>query len=235
MSWHGAIAEAVKVGYNPNMKVQEIFKLQAADLKFAHAYIIKGFFDSRQIAKILGIKGPDLLEIKEKDLKINSIRELIHWLALKPHSPQRKMAIIYQAETMTREAANALLKTLEEPPKDSLLILQVENLARILPTIASRCQLIRGEQITPKDLPPDYQSPEILGQKSLKERFDYASKISESENLPEIINAWEKYFSCRLLRGEDCRAILSKISQTRDLLLTNTSVKLLLENLLLDF
>lgn len=223
------------VGYNPDMKIREIFKLQADDLKFAHAYIIKGFFDTRETAKIFKISGPDLLEINEKTLKINSIRELIHWLALKPHSSPRKLAIIYQAETMTLEAANALLKTLEEPPKDSVIILQVESLDRILPTIASRCQFIRGERIIQKDLPLDYQSPEILAKKSFKERFDYVTKISESENLKGIINAWEKYFSSKLLQGEDSRTILRKIGKTRDLLLTNTSVKLLLENLLLDF
>ncbi len=216
------------------MKISEIFKLQADDLKFAHAYLVKDFFDTRETAKLLEINGPDLLEIKEKPLIIKTIRQLIHWLALKPHSSPRKLAIIYQAEAMTVEAANALLKTLEEPPKDSVLILQAQNLDQILPTIASRCQFIRGEQLK-KDTPLDYQSPEILAQKNLKARFDYATQISDLENLKEIINAWEEYFSSKLLQGQDSRAILRKIGKTRDLLLTNASVKLLLENLLLDF
>ncbi len=223
------------MGYNPVMKTSRVFELQSQDSKLAHAYLITGVLDGARIVEILKIKGPDLLEIRESPLKINTVRELIHWLALKPHSSPRKLAIIYGAETMTTDAANAFLKTLEEPPKDSVLILQAQKIERILPTIVSRCQLIKGEQAKKNALSPDYLTPELLSKKSLKERFDYAAKISESENLEEILNEWEEFFSRQLIDGRDSRTILRKIFRTRDLLLTNTSVKLLIENLLMDF
>ncbi len=88
------------------MKTSRVFELQSQDSKLAHAYLITGVLDGARIVEILKIKGPDLLEIRESPLKINTVRELIHWLALKPHSSPRKLAIIYGAETMTTDAAN---------------------------------------------------------------------------------------------------------------------------------
>lgn len=217
------------------MKVVSIFEKQLHDFRLSHAYLIIGSFKTEKIIEILEVKRPDLLEFKETPLKINAVRELIHWLALKPHSSPKKLAIIYKAETMTLDAANALLKTLEEPPKDSILILVVQSTEKILPTIISRCQLIRGEEVSQKEALTDYQTPDQLSKKNLKERFDYILRIYESENLKAFLNSWEEYFSHALSKGQDSRKILKKIFRTRDLLSTNTSVKLLLENLLMDF
>jgi DNA polymerase-3 subunit delta' len=96
---------------------------------------------------------PDLLEIGcpegKRDLPLELIvgsrerrgREgLCHDLALRPMASNRRIAIIDDAETMTEESANALLKTLEEPPLGSLMILLAPDSEAILPTIRSRCQ-----------------------------------------------------------------------------------------------
>jgi DNA polymerase-3 subunit delta' len=68
---------------------------------------------------------------------------LIHDISLRPMIASRRVAIIDDANRMNEVGANAMLKTLEEPPADSLLILIAENLDAILPTIRSRCQLLR--------------------------------------------------------------------------------------------
>jgi DNA polymerase III subunit delta' len=71
---------------------------------------------------------------------------LCHWIALKPYLGGRRIAIIDDADLLAAgqgEAANCLLKTLEEPPPQSVLILIGTSPARQLPTIRSRCQLIR--------------------------------------------------------------------------------------------
>lgn len=68
---------------------------------------------------------------------------LCHDLSLKPFLSQRKVAIIDDADYLNEEGANALLKTLEEPPPRSVLILIGSQLQRQLPTIRSRAQLIR--------------------------------------------------------------------------------------------
>lgn len=68
---------------------------------------------------------------------------LCYDLSHTPMAGGRKIAIIADAEKLNDESANALLKTLEEPPAHSLMILVASNLDSILPTIRSRCQMIR--------------------------------------------------------------------------------------------
>ncbi len=68
---------------------------------------------------------------------------LCHWIGLKPFLGGRRIAIIDDADHFNDAGANCLLKTLEEPPPGSVLILIGTSPARQLPTIRSRCQLIR--------------------------------------------------------------------------------------------
>jgi DNA polymerase-3 subunit delta' len=72
---------------------------------------------------------------------------LCHHIALKPYAGGRKIAVIDDADYLNAEGANALLKTLEEPPPRSVLILIGASPARQLPTIRSRCQLIRFQPL----------------------------------------------------------------------------------------
>jgi DNA polymerase-3 subunit delta' len=85
---------------------------------------------------------PDLhiLEPEGSSIKIEQVRAFQRDLNLKPLEAPRKICIIEQAEAMTVGAANALLKTLEEPRGDSLLILLTDQPNRLLETIRSRCQ-----------------------------------------------------------------------------------------------
>lgn len=80
---------------------------------------------------------------KDPEIKIEQIRQLQHQISLSTFCAARKIVIIDRADQMTLDAANCLLKTLEEPPQKSLLILISSNYQRILPTIISRCQLIK--------------------------------------------------------------------------------------------
>jgi DNA polymerase-3 subunit delta' len=87
---------------------------------------------------------PDLLlltpESEGKDLKIDQIRAVVEFVSLRSHYDRGKVVLIPRAELMNRSAANALLKTLEEPPSQSVLIL-VSSRPGLLPaTIRSRCQ-----------------------------------------------------------------------------------------------
>lgn len=76
-------------------------------------------------------------------LRIEQIRELEHWAALAPLEGPRKVFILDDAERMTLPTAQALLKTLEEPPPRTLLILIVANTGALPPTVLSRCQRVR--------------------------------------------------------------------------------------------
>jgi DNA polymerase-3 subunit delta' len=74
---------------------------------------------------------------------------LCHNISLKPYMGGRKVAIIDDADYLNAEGANCLLKTLEEPPPNSLLILIGTSPAKQLPTIRSRCQLVRFLPLKP--------------------------------------------------------------------------------------
>ncbi len=97
--------------------------------------------------KIASFNHPDLsILMPEKEgasIKIEAIRGLIKDIGLKPYEGRKKFYIIDGAQFMTEEAANALLKTLEEPPSDSVLILITENLGSLLSTIVSRSQVVK--------------------------------------------------------------------------------------------
>ncbi|MFA5500507.1 MAG: DNA polymerase III subunit delta' [Candidatus Omnitrophota bacterium] len=97
--------------------------------------------------KIDAKSHPDLFVLRpEKEggsVKIDDIRQLIKDIYLKPFEAKKKVYIIDEAQSMKHEAANALLKTLEEPPTDSMLILITDNLKSLFHTIVSRSQVVR--------------------------------------------------------------------------------------------
>ena len=77
---------------------------------------------------------------KRVSIGIDQIRALSLDLSMTPQSGQVQVALVVQAEQMTHAAANALLKTLEEPSPQTVLLLQTEQLGKLIPTILSRCQ-----------------------------------------------------------------------------------------------
>ena len=79
---------------------------------------------------------------KNCGIRIASIRMLEHRIRLSPNEANKKIYIIENADQMTIQAANAFLKTLEEPPADTIIILTSSKPNSLLPTILSRCQKI---------------------------------------------------------------------------------------------
>ena len=77
---------------------------------------------------------------------------LCHDLSIRPLAGSRKVAIIDDADLMNEASANALLKTLEEPPERAMLFLVGSNLDAVLPTIRSRCQLVRFSPLSTADV-----------------------------------------------------------------------------------
>ena len=78
----------------------------------------------------------------KSSIGIDQIRELVHELSLTSYEGGGKAAVIEPANAMTDNAANSLLKTLEEPPGDTLLVLIADRIGRLPATIFSRCQRI---------------------------------------------------------------------------------------------
>lgn len=76
-------------------------------------------------------------------IKVEQIRELQHLLSLTPFEAQFRIALLLDFEKATTSAQNALLKTLEEAPKRVILLLTIDAIENVLPTISSRCEIIR--------------------------------------------------------------------------------------------
>lgn len=216
-------------------KFSNLIKNQSKMQDISHAYLVFGDLDLTVFIETYQIKTPDILKLTENPIKISHVRELISWFYLKPHSSSLKLAVLTGVESMTLEAANSLLKILEEPPSYAVLILQSSKQEKILPTVISRCQVVHQNTKIDKKTPSNFIESDKITSFSIKERFDLAGKIIDDIDLPVMINLWEEEMRLKLLSGEDVREKLKSIFKTKSLLLTNTSVKLLLENLLLRF
>jgi DNA polymerase-3 subunit delta' len=84
-----------------------------------------------------------------KTIGIDLVRELNRALSFAPLSGKYRVCVFHQAETMTQEAANSLLKMLEEPPLGNIFILKTTEALDLLPTILSRCQRVPFQPLPP--------------------------------------------------------------------------------------
>lgn len=124
-------------------------------LVFAQALLCKNKNDipcnkCQDCLKVNSENHPDLhvINIEETTIKREDIDELINSIYKKPYEANKKIYIIKEAQEMTPQAANTFLKTLEEPPKDSVIILLTTNSNLLLTTIVSRCQHIKLKNVS---------------------------------------------------------------------------------------
>jgi DNA polymerase III subunit delta' len=96
-------------------------------------------------------------------IKVEQVRELADFLYVGSHRGRLRVALVHPAEDMNENAANALLKGLEEPPAGAVFILVADRPAQLLPTIRSRCVAV------PVPLPPREAALEWLAGQGLKE------------------------------------------------------------------
>lgn len=145
--------------------------------KVSHAYIINGEKSSGKefIARIFAMalqceregvepcnechsckqalsdNQPDIIRVtheKPGTISVDDIRTQVNNdVAIKPYSSRYKVYIINEAEKMTPQAQNAILKTLEEPPEYAVILLLVSNLNTLLPTILSRCVVLNMKPV----------------------------------------------------------------------------------------
>lgn len=98
---------------------------------------------------------PDLISI-EKDTRVTKIEtirsNMVKEMDIKPYQSDYKIIVVQSADTITIEGQNAMLKTIEEPPKYGIIILVCENASRMLPTIKSRCITVRFNPLSQEEL-----------------------------------------------------------------------------------
>lgn len=136
----------------------------------------------RSCRQIAGETHPDVHwarpESKSRIITIDQTRELMREIQLKPSEAKFKVAVIVGADRLNVQAANAFLKTLEEPPSNCILILLSTEPSRVLETILSRCLRLNVTADGPRALEPEqavwlqqFSAAAAAGQKSLFGRY----------------------------------------------------------------
>jgi len=171
--------------------------------------------------KISKKEHPDVHEIcaqDSDDIKIDQIRELKRSINLRAYEGKKKVFILNDAHRLNPESSNALLKVLEEPPRDSLIILVTSKPQLLFKTIISRCQTIRFyplnrdylQDVLVKDYAVSCEQAHYLAY-SCEGRLGSALKSKENDIL---------FFKNRVIDGflfsKDPRAIDELASQDRN-------------------
>lgn len=148
---------------------------------------------------------PDVVTVRADGqfIRINQVRGIESLLALNPVEARRRVVIVAQAERMNMESANAFLKTLEEPPADTLIVLCAQQ-ARLLPeTIISRCVPLRFAPLTAEVLAPLLQHSAALPPPVL----DFAVRYAQGSLRPELAARAETWMALR----EELLALLAEL------------------------
>ena len=233
-------------------KQWEFLKRKFETGQLAHAYLFAGTGLSekkefaKKFAEFVGCKFPDLMVVDSesgKEISIGKIREIQNFLAYKSYNGGLKIVIIDNAHFMNHEAQNCFLKTLEEPKGRTILILISPKPEMLLPTIFSRCQLIKFLGRPVENQKKIEEESKIL-QNALKiinsdlgQKFRYAKSFDfEKQDLSQLLEVLQKYFRNLLLDGSpDAKRILRLIEDINlKITTTNANPKLALEVLLMQ-
>ena len=205
-----------------NEQIVDILEKSYRLKKLSHAYLFEGpehigkktlalafcklllQNDHKQDSKIE--KDPDLIVLRpdedKKQITIGQIRDLQKKLSLFPYSAKYKVAIIEQADTMSKSATNSILKTLEEPNSTTILILLTANSGFLLDTIKSRCQILKFLSVKRKVL-EDFVKNKINDRSEMEKIIELAGYkpgkiinfINDKDKIEEFTGLMSKFSS----------------------------------------
>ena len=176
--------------------------------------------------KFISGNHPDYrIEKPEKEaIRIEQIRELSKVLTYPPYESTRRVVVVEDVHTMRPEAANCMLKTLEEPPENNVLILTAETSRNVLPTISSRCQVVPFFALTQEDTARILKTKHGLND----EQATLLSRLAEGSpgkalllNTTEMVSIWEGVVDVlsddRYQQARHCGTILKWAQKMADL------------------
>ncbi|HYD34566.1 MAG TPA: hypothetical protein VD999_00705 [Vitreimonas sp.] len=203
--------------------------------------LVQQFLSQHPELPQLSLTHPNVMVINEESegLKIETLRNLLSELALMPPVPGSRLVVIAGFETAQPVAQQVLLKTLEEPPSDTLILLITQTLEAILPTIQSRCRSERvgdttaGNQRDAASAQSTAIQPllELLKTGNYSDLIKTVEKISEREEAVNLVSELVRQYQTQLTqRGTP--EVMKVLLTASDHLKTNANVKLILENAL---
>lgn len=149
--------------------------------------------ECRDCKQIASMRHADLAIVQADaeggTMKVDQIRDTRKTLTYKPYQSQYRVAIFLRFQEANESAANALLKTLEEAPSYAVLILTADNPEQLLPTIVSRCEVLRLRPLQVTEVQKALEDKGFeAGQSKLIAhisggRFGYARRLLESETM----------------------------------------------------
>ncbi|HEY9528168.1 MAG TPA: DNA polymerase III subunit delta' [Anaerolineales bacterium] len=201
--------------------------------------------ECRDCRQIEAMQYADLTVIQAEaeggTLKVDQIREARRSLTLKPYQANYRVALFLRFQEANDNAANALLKTLEEAPSYAVLILTADNPEQLLPTIVSRCEVLRLRPLQVDQVQKELENRGVEGDRAKLlahisgGRFGYAQRLIEDaallgsreerlNDLQSLISASrvEKFaYADKLARDKESmrQAVLVWLSYWRDVML----------------
>jgi len=185
-----------------NKKSIDFFTSLIVSKRLSHAYLLSGPRGSGKKTMALSIaaflanqsageemceiilkqQAPDVAVIKRQEEKktigVDVIRDFISKVALSPSDLEFKFYIFDEADLMTPQAQNSLLKIIEEPPKDVYIFLLCENSSSMLQTVRSRVQSIQMERFSHGFIYDYLKENTAQGRSAYSEVLDFASRMS---------------------------------------------------------
>jgi DNA polymerase III subunit delta' len=152
----------------------------------------------------LRLVGPD----ERQSIKVGPVRDLIGAMSYRPFDGRLRVVIVDRAEALEVSAQNALLKTLEEPPSGSMLVLVTSRPDSLLPTVRSRCQRLRFAPLAPADV-----ARYLMERKGLPAASAHASAALADGSLgAALAQGAEGRLHARAIAGR----VLQHVAQARD-------------------
>lgn len=207
-----------------------ILKNQLKQGKLHHSYLLIGDElacqdEISQLINALAINQADLIDLSQNEaITIAQARELIRLISLTPHSSAYKVVIL-PGERLGPEAAQALLKSIEEPPSHSLWLLYTVNEKKLPATIVSRCQRL---YIGKFKLHQDIVELKKIMAMPVSKRFELAKQLVEAGKAPQALDQW----LAEVHNGGLAAPAIKRLNQLLEIkkrLATNTNATLQLE------
>ena len=150
----------------------------------------------KDFAQKLQIKANDPYFPLAKDtlakILIDNTRELKHFVSLKIYNAKYRVILISEADRMTEQAANSILKLLEEPPEKTVFILTTSKINQLLPTIVSRCQIVKFSPLSTTDI-----RDELIKRGTNADQAAVVSRLAEGNFRKAMVLLQEDYQALR--------------------------------------